>query len=694
MTDVRSKFTPSDSDKASPATEDSSMLYSQSVPRTVIGVVNEGGQIVDDEDRRLGDVENVNDLKPLVGQKVDSSGSIISSSGEVLGQAHVDVEDEDTSHYTTEEVGKQPRSTDSPSGSNDDSQIGPDDQKEAGQDETEVPLDYSTLQGTKVNKIGNLVNSDGDVMGHVIEGVPKEMRGMTSDENGDIWDEYGKKVGKGEPVKEEGEAAPPFEDFPDATIEADGAITSEGRKIGVVVDGDLKVLKGGKVDADGDILDRSGNTVGRAERWEEPEAEEEIETPLDNSVLEGQRVNKAGNIVNDAGNVLGHVIEGDVSKLVGRMCDKDGNIWSEGGEILGRGEVLPESERESAEEGPFTGLNDCSVAKDGKILTASGDIVGRLIAGDPQTLLGRSVDEDGDIVDRNGNVIGRAERWEEPEVERVVGPMAGRKVHQDGTVMDEDGNIMGKLIDGDPLRCSGKEVDDDGDILNSKGETIGHVVNIDDIPPEPEPKGPEESIEDKQKREQTEKDRELTGQIAFYVEQALDKIKPICKRITDRIDQAERTPKEDLDEEELVKQVRPLIEEGGNILSDTNGAIRGMDPDGRLQRNAKHKAATRDATPEEFHLSDMLKELTGTVSVCIEDAKRKLESMPHAKDELSPLWALLANPLGQIVAAVGLLLSGLLGLVGQLLGGLGLGKLLDPVLGGLGLSKIFGGKKK
>lgn len=40
--------------------------------------------------------------------------------------------------------------------------------------------------------------------------------------------------------------------------------------------------------------------------------------------------------------------------------------------------------------------------------------------------------------------------------------------------------------------------------------------------------------------------------------------------------------------------------------------------------------------------------------------------MPHAKDELNPLWGLLTEPLGQILAAVGLLLSGVLGLVGRL----------------------------
>jgi hypothetical protein len=125
-------------------------------------------------------------------------------------------------------------------------------------------------------------------------------------------------------------------------------------------------------------------------------------------------------------------------------------------------------------------------------------------------------------------------------------------------------------------------------------------------------------------------------------------------------------PKEDLDEEALVKEVRPLIEEGGRILQEANGMIRGLDPDGRIQANAKHKSATREATPEEFHLADVLKELTGTVTTTIDNAKKKLEGMPHAKKQLNPLWGLLNEPLFQILAAVGLLLNGVLSLVGRL----------------------------
>lgn len=86
-----------------------------------------------------------------------------------------------------------------------------------------------------------------------------------------------------------------------------------------------------------------------------------------------------------------------------------------------------------------------------------------------------------------------------------------------------------------------------------------------------------------------------------------------------------------------------------------------------------------------------LLQLTGHVTETIEAAKRKLEGMPHAEKELNPLWGLLGEPLFQIIAAVGLLLTGVLGIVGNLLKGLGLGGIVDGLLGTLGLNRLLDG---
>jgi hypothetical protein len=146
-----------------------------------------------------------------------------------------------------------------------------------------------------------------------------------------------------------------------------------------------------------------------------------------------------------------------------------------------------------------------------------------------------------------------------------------------------------------------------------------------------------------------------------------------------------------LDEEDLVNKVKPLIEEGGRILQECNGSLRGLDPDGRIAAQAKGRAGTKEATPEEYRLADTLKELTGTVVTTIDNAKKRINDMPHAKKKLNPLWGLMTQPLFQILAAVGLLLTGVLGLVGQLLNGLGLGGLVNGLLGGLGIDKLLGG---
>jgi len=410
------------------------------------------------------------------------------------------------------------------------------------------------------------------------------------------------------------------------------------------------------------------------------------------SALAGKRVNKLGNVVDSSGQIWGRLVEGDPKKLAGKMCDREGNVKNEMGDNVGRAELVPEGEREGEKTGPFADFDNPTISKDGKVTDAKGLVIGRLIQGDAKQLLGKPVDADGDVLDKNGNTLGKAERWEEEEKAVAKHPAAGRKVNKRGTVVDENGDEIAKLTDGDLAKCAGHEIDNDGDVVDGKGNSVGHVTLLEDIPePEPEAEEPKESEEEIAEKKQLEADRKLAGQLASVIEQSIDKIKPILKMITETIEAAERQPKEELDEQKLVDTVKPLLEEGGQILQEANGAIRALDPDGRIQNNAKHKTSAREASPEEYRLADQLKELSSSVVTTIDAAKKKIAGMPHAKKELNPLWNLLAEPLGQIIAAVGLLLSGVLGLVGRLLSGLGLGGLLDNLLGGLGIKGILEG---
>merc|ERR1712137_622222 len=98
----------------------------------------------------------------------------------------------------------------------------------------------------------------------------------------------------------------------------------------------------------------------------------------------------------------------------------------------------------------------------------------------------------------------------------------------------------------------------------------------------------DESDEERQRRE----DSELANKMAAICQQTLERVQPVMKQITEYIEKADRTPRDELDEEELVNNVKPLIEEGSRILNDCNGSLRGLDPDGRIAAQAKGRQQT------------------------------------------------------------------------------------------------------
>jgi hypothetical protein len=490
--------------------------------------------------------------------------------------------------------------------------------------EGELP-DISTLEGLKCNKLGSIVNADGTAVGELIEGNAKKLArdGCQLDAQGQFWDNQGHVIGKAKVIPVEEEEQGPFVDSGDIYVAEDGLVKDEGgRVVGKVVEGDAKKLIGRAVDDDGDILDKRGNVIGKAEPYEEPEPEEEEpeeEEGEDFSVLEGLTVNKLGNILDNNGVIVGRISEGNPKKMAGKKVDANGQIWSDAGKVIGQAEIIPADERENP-EGAFYGFEGLMVGDEGTVVDPSGEVIGRLVEGDAERLKGRAVDEDGEIIDKLGNVIGRAERWK----------------------------------------------------------------------PEEEPE-PELSPEELEKQRKEKEDEDLAKKMSAIVQRTLDSVGPICRQIMQHIEKANQTPKDELDEEELVKQVKPLIEEAANALQECKGALRALDPDGRIAETAKARSATHEATPAEQHLADLLKELTQTVVETIDNGRRLIADMPHAKKELNPLWALLSEPLFQIIAAVGLLLSGVLGLVSRLLDGLGLGGILRGLLGNLGLDKLLEG---
>ncbi|KAK0482559.1 hypothetical protein IW261DRAFT_1396705 [Armillaria novae-zelandiae] len=188
---------------------------------------------------------------------------------------------------------------------------------------------------------------------------------------------------------------------------------------------------------------------------------------------------------------------------------------------------------------------------------------------------------------------------------------------------------------------------------------------------------------------QKEADKQLAERLSALIEDANSRVVPLCRMIRKHIENMDARKEEDRDEGELVKQVKPLLEQAEQILHQTEGAIKGADPDNRLTNKAKRHQQDHRATPEEQRLAEAVKVLVEEVGGTIEWAKNKLDSFPKAKRDLGPLLDALGQPLTQIVGGVGLLLAGVLNLVGRLLSGLGLDSLLKGIVAATGLDKIY-----
>jgi hypothetical protein len=120
--------------------------------------------------------------------------------------------------------------------------------------------------------------------------LPK-LIGRKCDAQGKIYSDSGKVIGTAELVsvddRDEGYSGL-FEDFPNAVVDAKGNIVFEGQVVGKLIEGDSKKLAGKKIDKDGEIVDKIGNVLGKAERWTEPdEPQPEV---IDMSALAGKRV--------------------------------------------------------------------------------------------------------------------------------------------------------------------------------------------------------------------------------------------------------------------------------------------------------------------------------------------------------------------------------------------------------------------
>ena len=443
------------------------------------------GKVADEDGNIVGEIVEGN-AKRLVGLAVDEDGDIIDKYGNVKGHADPIPDEED---------------------------------------EVEEELDLSSLDNKVLNKQGFVVGDDGIPIGRLVEGNAKELAGRRCDEEGLIHSDTGKVVGRCELIPENERVAKkegPFAGYEGLKVVKDGKVEDEdGNVVGVLVEGNAKRLVGHAVDEDGDIIDKYGNVKGHADPWEEEDA-----VASDLSALNGCTVNKQGNVVDGNGRVQGRVSEGELKNLIGRKVDGEGQIWDNSGNVIGRAELVQGGD--DGAEGPFSGFENITVAKDGTVVTASGDVVGKVIEGDLKKLVGYKVDTDGDISDKNGNTIGKAERFDPEEKERRVNPMSGRRVNKEGEIRDESGELIGRLTAGDLGHCIGLEVDDNGYVVDNDGNKVGEVTLMENITEEEE-----EEEGDTEEEAQKKKDAEIADKMAGICQQTLERVQPVCKQITE-----------------------------------------------------------------------------------------------------------------------------------------------------------------
>lgn len=477
-------------------------------PEDLIGyTLNDEGEIVDDDGDAIGraDLVPVEEQQKAIEEAAnDATEEADDAKGDAEDQfedAQDGIPDADDAKDTAEDAAEDAKDTAEETGEDakataeetaEDAQDTAEETAEDAQDTAEDAAEEAeqripgieTLEGLKCNKRGYIVDQEsGKPVGEVTEGDPKKLSkmGATLDDKGQFWDNRGNVIGKAKalPVEDDNDEEGPFSGLEGLVVGKEGWVEDENQtRVGKLVEGDAKKLIGRAVDEDGEVLDRNGNVLGRAERYEEPEEQEE--EPIDLSSLNGLSCNKAGFVIGSEGFPIGRVVEGNPKELVGKKIE-DGEIY-DGKKKVGRVELIPEDERESKEEGPFAGMESLVVNKDGFVEDEDGTIVGQLTEGDPKKLRGRAVDEDGEITDKYGNVKGRAEPYEQPEEEAPeeddLSALEGKVVNKMGNVVDPaTGAVVGRIVEGDK-RLAGRKVDGKGQVWGDNGKVVGRAELI------------------------------------------------------------------------------------------------------------------------------------------------------------------------------------------------------------------------
>ena len=388
---------------------------------------------------------------------------------------------------------------------------------EADNEDTDAPVGKVSQTGNETGEGSSAVSTaddDADATGGATEGATDDTEGAedTADETtggalGGVADKAKDTAGKGKDTAgkaAEGDTNGVAEGAQDAAGDAKEGVEDAAGDAKEGAEDAAEDAKEGAEDAKEGAEDAVPDEAEDAVDGVKDQAEgatEDLPTP-DLSLLKGLSVGEGGEILDSEGNPIGQLDEGDPEDLVGKEIGDDGEILDEDGDVIGRASVLPEKAEDLANKAK-DGLPDVNVldglevGEDGEILGPDGTPLGKITEGNPEGLVGMTLNENGEILDEDGDVIGRAEVVPGEAADKLkeeaegaadgvtdaaagltpdLSILQGKKVNKKGKILDDEGETIGQLTeDSDPKKCAGKIPNEEGEILDDDGNVIGKV---------------------------------------------------------------------------------------------------------------------------------------------------------------------------------------------------------------------------
>ena len=392
--------------------------------------VGEGGEIKDAQGNTLGKITE-GDPADLQGMELNAEGEILDEDGDVVGRAEIVPE---AAQAAGDAAGE--------------SEAVKEALAKVDDLEEQLKPNLTIIDGKKLNKKGNILDDEGEVLAKLVEGDAKACAGKVPNENGEILDDEGNVIGRVEVV--EGEAAD------EAMKELNPELVEQLEEAQEAAEEAEKEAEAAADDAEG-AADEAKDAAEEAK-----DAAEEAKP--DFAQLEGLKVNKKGEVVNEDGEAIAKLSEGyDLEAVRGKKINENGEILDSEGNVIGKVEFLQsaidegvvEMEEVADEAGgklDTSVLEGLKVNKKGFVLDEEGEQIAKLVEGELTDCAGKKLNDKGEVVDKEGNVIGKVEmipqegegegeegeQEEEDDGRPPVSTLEGLKVNKSGKIVDSE----------------------------------------------------------------------------------------------------------------------------------------------------------------------------------------------------------------------------------------------------------------